>query len=97
MTPKEKARLFVGIVNEAGTIKGLRLKVLAEIYLSDEALLIHALSKNCKVTAPAVSRALDDLESPGFIKRRRDNKHDQREVYVHLTAKGKALAEKIFS
>ena len=92
MTPNEKARMFVEIVNEAGTIKGLRLKVLAEVYLSDEALLIHALSKNCKVTAPAVSRALDDLESPGFIKRRRDNKLDQREVYAHLTAKGKALA-----
>ena len=47
-----------------------------------------------KIPPAAMSRCIDGLCAFGFAKRSR-NDSDRRKVFVHLTPKGKALAEQL--
>jgi len=53
---------------------------------------INHLPETEAVSAPAISRVVSPLESPGLVKRLR-NRDDARTIPVHATAKGRRLME----
>jgi len=61
--------------------------VLLSVFMRSEADSIRDLSTRLDLPKPAVTRALDVLESHGFIRRKRD-RTDKRDVSVHRTVKG---------
>ncbi|MBO6730664.1 MAG: helix-turn-helix domain-containing protein [Maricaulis sp.] len=61
--------------------------VLLSVFMRSEADSIRDLSTRLDLPKPAVTRALDVLESHGFVRRKRD-RTDKRDVSVHRTVKG---------
>lgn len=61
--------------------------VLLSVFMRSEADSIRDLSTRLDLPKPAVTRALDVLESHGFVRRKRD-RDDKRDVSVHRTVKG---------
>jgi DNA-binding MarR family transcriptional regulator len=97
MTTEEKAKLIAGVLKTSGDLKGAKLRIMLELYTATETPLIHVLAKGCGFTAPAISRAIDELERSGFARRKRDEKKDRRRVHIHITAKGKNALDKILA
>jgi len=96
MTTEEKAKLIAGVLKVSGDLKGVRLMIMLELYTATEAPVVNALATACGFTAPAISRALDELERGGLVRRSWDKK-DRRRVYIHITAKGKNALDKILA
>lgn len=97
MTTEEKAKLIAGVLKTSGDLKGAKLRIMLELYTATETPLVHVLAKGCGFTAPAISRAIDELERSGFARRKRDEKKDRRCVHINITAKGKNVLDKILA
>jgi DNA-binding MarR family transcriptional regulator len=96
MTTEEKAKLIAGVLKTSGDLKGVKLRIMLELYTATEAPVVNALAKACGFSAPAISRALDEIEASGFA-RRNWGKKDRRQVYINITAKGKNALDKILA
>ena len=94
MNTDERINLLHTALTRAGKMNTLALKVLLSSYLSEEAPLVHELAKEMKVTAPGVSRCLDNLEKAGLLTRVRENA-DRRQVRICFSAKGEKFIEKL--
>jgi DNA-binding MarR family transcriptional regulator len=92
MNSIDKAQMVVDFMNAAKELNKLQLRIALELYGLEEAL-VHELASAAGVSAPAISRSVDELETLGFAKRTRDEKEDRRRVYVQLTNKGKKFIE----
>lgn len=97
MTQKEKAALIQKALIAAGKTNALSIKIMLQVYLSDEEPLVHELAQQMSVSAPAISRTLDQLEKRGFIKRRRNEKEDRRQVHISMAVKGANFLDKLMA
>jgi DNA-binding MarR family transcriptional regulator len=97
MTQKEKAALIQKALIAAGKTNALSTKIILQVYLSDEEPLVNKLAEQMSVSAPAISRTLDNLEKRGLLKRRRNEKEDRRQVHVSLTSRGSIFIDKIMA
>lgn len=88
----DKAKMVVDFMNAAKELNKLQLRIALELYALEEAL-VHELASAAGVSAPAISRSVDELEKLGYVKRIRDEKEDRRRVYVTLTNKGSKFVE----
>jgi DNA-binding MarR family transcriptional regulator len=88
----DKAKMVVDFMNAAKELNKLQLRIALELYALEEAL-VHELANVAGVSAPAISRSVDELEKLGYVKRIRDEKEDRRRVYVTLTNKGSKFVE----
>ena len=93
MTSEEKAQMVVNVMTAANVLNKLQLRIMLDLHLLSN-LMVHELAKTASVSAPAISRSVDELETLGFAKRFRDEKEDRRRVYVQLTNKGKKFIER---
>tara|TARA_Y100000996_G_C22323131_1_gene561232 strand:- start:283 stop:618 length:336 start_codon:yes stop_codon:yes gene_type:complete len=66
------------------------------IYLIDENHTIRGLAKSINISKAAVSRAVNSLESLGYV-RRIDDKKDSRSIIIQKTVKGKIVLDKFVS
>ena len=66
------------------------------IYLVDETHTIRGLAKSINISKAAVSRAVNYLESLGYVRRIADKK-DSRSIIIQKTVKGKIVLDKFFS
>jgi DNA-binding MarR family transcriptional regulator len=71
----------------------LQLRIVLELHGRLDEALVHELANVAGVSAPAISRSVDELEKLGYVKRIRDEKEDRRRVYVTLTNKGNKFIE----
>lgn len=94
MDTNKRVNLLHTALTRAGKMNTLAHKVLLTCYLYEESPLVYELAKDLKVTAPGVSRCLDNLEKAGLITRVRENA-DRRQVKVCLSIKGLKFIEKL--
>ncbi|PPR79062.1 MAG: hypothetical protein CFH01_00618 [Alphaproteobacteria bacterium MarineAlpha2_Bin1] len=66
--------------------------VLLTVYLMEDLQTVKSLSKHLGVSKAAISRAIDTLESYGFIRRLPD-KRDKRSIIVNKTVQGKVYID----
>jgi len=92
MTSEEKAQMVVNVMTATNVLNKLQLRIMLELHLVSD-LMVHELAKTADVSAPAISRSVDELEKLGYVKRIRDEKEDRRRVYVTLTNKGSKFVE----
>ena len=97
MTMKEKATLIQKALIAAAKTNTLAIKVVLHVYLEDEEPLISKIAECVGVSAPAISRTVDNLEKRGLLKRRRDETDDRRHVYITLTNRGAIFIEKLMA
>jgi DNA-binding MarR family transcriptional regulator len=86
------AQIVVTAMTRTSPLNKLQLRIMLELRLGDQ-LLVHDLARYALVSAPAISRSVDELEKLGYVKRIRDEKEDRRRVYVSLTNKGLKFIE----
>ena len=87
-----KALKVLSVLKATEELNKLQLRIALELYALEEAL-VHELANVAGVSAPAISRSVDELEKLGYVKRIRDEKEDRRRVYVTLTNKGSKFVE----
>ena len=87
-----KALKVLSVLKATEELNKLQLRIALELYAIEEAL-VHELANVAGVSAPAISRSVDELEKLGYVKRIRDEKEDRRRVYVTLTNKGSKFVE----
>lgn len=87
-----KALQVLNVLKATQELNKLQLRIMLELYGLEEAL-VNELASAAGVSAPAISRSVDELETLGFAKRIRDEKEDRRRVYVTLTNKGNKFIE----
>ena len=92
MTSEEKAQMVVNVMTAANALNKLQLRIMLDLHLLSN-LMVHELAKTASVSAPAISRSVDELEKLGYVKRIRDEKGDRRRVYVTMTNKGGKFVE----
>jgi DNA-binding MarR family transcriptional regulator len=92
MNSIDKAFTVLNVLKATQELNKLQLRIALELYGLEEAL-VNELASAAGVSAPAISRSVDELETLGFAKRIRDEKEDRRRVYVQLTNKGKKFIE----
>jgi len=97
MSNLDKAIVMYDQLNKAGKLGTLSLKILLHADIMDDAPLISETAKALKVSAPAISRTLDNLEKKGLTKRKREEEGDKREVRIFLTPKGAAFLDKMLA
>lgn len=97
MSNLDKAIVMYDQLEKAGKLGTLSLKILLRAEIMDDAPLINETAKALKVSAPAISRTLDNLEEKGLMRRKREEKGDKREVKIFLTAKGAAFLDKMLA
>jgi DNA-binding MarR family transcriptional regulator len=97
MSNLDKAIVMYDQLEKAGKLGTLSLKILLRAEIMDDAPLINETAKALKVSAPAISRTLDNLEKKGLTKRKREEEGDKREVKILLTAKGAAFLDKMLA
>lgn len=95
MTNLEKADLVNTVFSRSGKMNKLSLKILFQAYLMEENFLVNEMAEELGVTAPAISRCLDKLEDQDYLKRKRVEKGDRRQVRIVITRKGISLVEKL--
>jgi DNA-binding MarR family transcriptional regulator len=92
MTSEEKAQIVVDVMTATNVLNKLQLRIMLELHFVSD-LMVHELAKIADVSAPAISRSVDELEKLGYVKRIRDEKEDRRRVYVTMTNKGGKFVE----
>ena len=97
MNTLDKAIVMFDQLSKAGKLGTLSLKILLHADIMEDAPLISETAKALKVSAPAISRTLDNLEKKGLTKRKREEKGDKREVRIFLTPKGSAFLNKMLA
>lgn len=97
MSNLDKAIVMYDQLEKAGKLGTLSLKILLRAEIMDDAPLINETAKALKVSAPAISRTLDNLEEKGLMRRKREEKGDKREVKIFLTHKGAAFLDKMLA
>lgn len=93
MTSREKSKMIIDVLDKTPEVNRLQLRIMLELHTGPERL-VSQLAEVCCVSAPAISRTLDALESLGFTERTRDLVTDRRQVIVSLTNKGVKYLEK---
>jgi DNA-binding MarR family transcriptional regulator len=68
--------------------------VLLKVYLDDEPQTVRGLAEYCKISKPAITRALDRLAEFDLIRRQTDP-HDRRSVIVRRTQPGQTYVRQI--
>ena len=69
--------------------------VTLETLLQEGPLPVSELASRLGLDASTVTRSIDGLVREGLVRRTRDERQDRRRVFVALTARGRALAEKL--
>ena len=69
--------------------------VTLETLLREAPLPVRELATRLGLDASTVTRSIDGLVRDGLVRRARDERGDRRKVFVALTARGRALAEKL--
>ncbi len=69
--------------------------VTLETLLREGPLPVRALASRLGLDASTVTRSVDGLVREGLVRRRRDERRDRRRVFVALTDRGRALAQKL--
>ena len=93
----DKAMVMFDQLSAAGKHGTLSLKILLHTYIEEREPLISETAKALKVSAPAISRTVDNLEEKGLLRRVREQKGDKREVQILITSKGVAFLEKMLA
>ncbi len=88
-----KALQVLSVLKATEELNKLQLRIVLELHGRLDEALVHELANVAGVSAPAISRSLDELEKLGYVKRIRDEKEDRRRVYVRLTNKGNKFIE----
>ena len=88
-----KALQVLSVLKATEELNKLQLRIVLELHGRLYEALVHELAKTADVSAPAISRSVDELEKLGYVKRIRDEKEDRRRVYVTLTNKGSKFVE----
>ena len=89
----DKALKVLNVLKATQELNKLQLRIMLELYGRLDEALVHELADAAGVSAPAISRSVDELEKLGYVKRIRDEKEDRRRVYVTLTNKGSKFVE----
>jgi len=89
----DKALKVLNVLKATEKLNKLQLRIVLELYGRLNEALVNELASAASVSAPAVSRSLDELEKLGYTKRIRDEEQDRRWVYVSLTNKGSKFIE----
>lgn len=69
--------------------------VTLELLLQQGPITVRDMARNLGLDTSTVTRVIDVLVRDGMARRTRDEKRDRRFVFVSLTARGRALAEKL--
>jgi DNA-binding MarR family transcriptional regulator len=69
--------------------------VTLETLLREGRLPVRELASRLGLDASTVTRSIDGLVREGLVRRVRDERRDRRRVFVALTARGRALAQKL--
>lgn len=69
--------------------------VTLETLLREGSLPVKELASRLGLEASTVTRSIDGLVREGLVRRTRDERQDRRRVFVALTVRGRALAEKL--
>jgi len=93
----DKAMVMFDQLSAAGKHGTLSLKILLHTYIEEREPLISETAKALKVSAPAISRTVDNLEEKGLLRRVREQKGDKREVQILITPKGMAFLNKMLA
>ena len=88
-----KALQVLSVLKATEELNKLQLRIVLELHGRLDEALVHELANVAGVSAPAISRSVDELEKLGYAKRIRDEKEDRRRVYVRLTNKGNKFIE----
>jgi DNA-binding MarR family transcriptional regulator len=88
-----KALQVLSVLKTTEELNKLQLRIVLELHGRLDEALVHELANVAGVSAPAISRSVDELEKLGYVKRIRDEKEDRRRVYVRLTNKGNKFIE----
>ena len=88
-----KALKVLSVLKATEELNKLQLRIVLELHGRLDEALVHELADAAGVSAPAISRSVDELEKLGYVKRIRDEKEDRRRVYVTLTNKGNKFIE----
>ncbi len=88
-----KALQVLSVLKATEELNKLQLRIVLELHGRLDEALVHELANVAGVSAPAISRSVDELEKLGYVKRIRDEKEDRRRVYVRLTNKGDKFIE----
>jgi len=88
-----KALQVLNVLKATEELNKLQLRIMLELYGRLDEALVNELANVAGVSAPAISRSVDELEKLGYTKRIRDEKEDRRRVYVRLTNKGNKFIE----
>jgi DNA-binding MarR family transcriptional regulator len=83
----------LSVLKATEELNKLQLRIMLELHGRLYEALVHELANVAGVSAPAISRSVDELEKLGYTKRIRDEKEDRRRVYVRLTNKGNKFIE----
>ncbi len=60
MTSEEKAQIVVDVMTATNVLNKLQLRIMLELHLVSD-LMVHELAKTADVSAPAISRSVDEL------------------------------------
>jgi DNA-binding MarR family transcriptional regulator len=69
--------------------------VTLETLLREGPLPVRELASRLGLDASTVTRSIDGLVREGLVRRTRDERQDRRRVFIALTARGRALAQKL--
>lgn len=69
--------------------------VTLETLLQEGPLPVRELASRLGLDASTVTRSIDGLVREGLVRRTRDERGDRRKVFIALSARGRALAEKL--
>jgi DNA-binding MarR family transcriptional regulator len=69
--------------------------VTLETLLREGPLPVRELASRLGLDASTVTRSIDGLVREGLVRRARDERRDRRRVFVALSARGRALAQKL--
>ena len=88
-----KALQVLSVLKATEKLNKLQLRIMLELHGRLNKALVNEMASAASVSAPAVSRSLDELEKLGYTKRIRDEEQDRRWVLVSLTNKGSKFVE----
>ncbi len=92
LQPLQALEIWRGAIVESvkkddSDLSARQMAVLLTVYFTDSPHTVRGLSSSLSISKPAITRALDRLETFGLVKRKPDDK-DKRSVLIQRTVKG---------
>ena len=96
MSLNELEKIYFSVINSIRSsqkdLSERQKGVLLTVYLKEDLQTVRSLSRHLRISKAAISRAVDTLESYGFLRRMPD-KRDKRSVIINKTVEGRVYVD----